>query len=152
MVCAFGVNLLAFWILGRVIGWGPPPAAACWPRRDEAPRRRLVVLALAGCGKPPSLNPGPSVRELAGPWRGRLALGGANARATLTIKEDGAYAGALHLESGDRPFTGAIVLARPGRLRYHGSIGDGSVVVTPPRATRDPAFRADGAEEEEPGA
>lgn len=91
----------------------------------------LVVLMLVGCAKPPPLNPGPSVRELAGTWRGRLAVGGANAAATLSIKEDGVYAGALHLAGGDRPFTGAIVLARPGRLRYHGSNGDGAVVVTP---------------------
>jgi hypothetical protein len=92
----------------------------------------LAVVVLAGCAKAPPVHPGPSVRELAGTWRGRLAVGAANAAATLTIKEDGLYAGMLHLEGGDRPFTGTIVAARPGRLRYHGSNGDGSVVVTPP--------------------
>jgi hypothetical protein len=92
----------------------------------------LVSLTIVGCAAAPPLHPGTSVREVAGTWRGRLAIGGANAAATVTIKEDGLYAGALHLEGGDRPFTGAIVLARPGRLRYHGTNGDGSVVVTPP--------------------
>ena len=92
----------------------------------------LAVVALAGCTKAPRVHPGPDVRELAGTWRGRLAVGAANAAATVAIKEDGVYAGALHLEGGDRPFTGAIVAARPGRLRYHGSHGDGSIVVTPP--------------------
>ena len=97
----------------------------------------LIVAVLAGCASPPPLHPGPSVRELAGTWRGRLAVGGANAAATLMITEDGAYTGTLHLEGGDRPFTGAIVVARPGRLRYHGTNGDGSVVVTPPNQPAD---------------
>jgi hypothetical protein len=94
--------------------------------------RACLVLALAGCATSPVRHPGPEVRELAGTWRGRLAIGGANAVATLTIAEDGAYAGALHLEAGDRPFSGTIVVARPGRLRYLGTHGDGSVFVTPP--------------------
>jgi hypothetical protein len=92
----------------------------------------LLVVVLTGCSTPPPLHPGPSVRELAGTWRGRLAIGAANGVATLAIKEDGTYAGMLHLEGGDRPFSGAIVQARPGRLRYLGTNGDGTVVVTPP--------------------
>ena len=91
----------------------------------------LVALLLVSCTPTPPLNPGPTVRELAGTWRGRLAFGGANAMATLLVKEDGTYTGTLHLEGGDRPFTGAIVTADPGRLRYRGTNGDGSIVVTP---------------------
>jgi hypothetical protein len=91
----------------------------------------LLVLAVAGCATKVTVEPGMNVRDLAGPWRGRLAIAGANATASLTIKEDGLYTGTLHLEVGDRPFTGAIVLARPARLRYHGTHGDGTVVVTP---------------------
>ena len=95
----------------------------------------VLGLAVAGCASTPAPEPGPSVRELAGPWRGRLAVADANATASLAIKEDGGYAGTMHLEVGDRPFTGAIVMARPGRLRYHGTNGDGTVVVTPRTAT-----------------
>jgi hypothetical protein len=91
----------------------------------------LLALALAGCTPPPRVHPGVSVRELAGTWQGRLATDGANAAATVAIREDGAYTGTLHLEGGDRPFTGAIVMVPPGQLRFHGTYGDGTVVVTP---------------------
>lgn len=92
----------------------------------------LLLLAGAGCAsRTPDTTP-PNVREIAGTWQGRLALGGANAPASVTIKEDGTLAGALHVEGGDRPFTGAIVVASPGRLRYLGTLGEGTVVVTPP--------------------
>ena len=54
----------------------------------------------------------------------------ANATATMTVKDDGSYVGALHFDGGeDRPFTGAIAVIRPGRLRYQGSHGNGIVAV-----------------------
>jgi hypothetical protein len=89
----------------------------------------LLAAASAGCA---TVAPAtvPSVRDLAGAWYGRLAIGPANAPATLTIRDDGVYAGALHLEGADdRPFGGTIVMARPGRLRYLGTHGDGMVLV-----------------------
>ena len=86
-------------------------------------------IALAGCSLAPTRDVA-SVRELAGQWRGRLALPLANAAATMTIDDNGSYRGALHFQGGeDRPFTGAIVVLRPGRLRYQGSHGNGSVMV-----------------------
>ena len=88
-----------------------------------------ATMALAGC----SLSSGHdvvTVRELTGAWRGRLALPLANAAATMTIDDNGSYRGALHFEGGeDRPFNGAIVVLRPGRLRYQGSHGNGLVMV-----------------------
>jgi hypothetical protein len=97
--------------------------------------RTLLVLAVAIAAAACSLLSSPEsvadVRELAGPWRGRLATQIANAAATMTIDEMGAYTGALHVEGGeDRPFAGAIVVVRPGRLRYQGSHGNGLVMLT----------------------
>jgi len=90
----------------------------------------LLVAATVGCATGSTAPSMTSVRELAGAWRGRLALGPANALATLTIRDDGGYAGALHVDgSEDRPFGGTIVIVRPGRLRYLGTHGDGTVVV-----------------------
>ena len=91
----------------------------------------LLIVALGGCSLVSTRDSIASVRELAGAWRGRLALQLANAAATMTIKEDGAYQGALHLDGGeDRPFNGAITILRPGRVRYQGSHGNGIVMVT----------------------
>jgi hypothetical protein len=89
-----------------------------------------LILITAGCSWKVTPDPLVKVRELAGTWEGRLALPAANARASLTIKEDGTYAGTMHLESGDRPFTGTMVESRD-RVRYHGTHGDGTVVATP---------------------
>ena len=91
----------------------------------------LAAVMLAGCSLLSTQPPVGTVRELAGAWQGRLALQLANAVATLSIKDDGTYQGALHLEGGeDRPFSGAIVIVRPGRVRYQGSHGNGIVTVT----------------------
>ena len=96
-------------------------------------RLALVLAAavmLTGCSAVSRQHPVASVQELAGDWHGRLALQLANATATLTIKENGAYQGALHLDGGeDRPFNGAIIVVRPGRVRYQGSHGNGIVVL-----------------------
>jgi len=95
--------------------------------------RLAVVIAasvLAGCALAATQEPAVTTRDLAGAWQGRLALQLANAAATLTIKEDGTYQGALHLDGGeDRPFSGAIVTVREGRLRYQGTHGNGLVMV-----------------------
>jgi hypothetical protein len=89
----------------------------------------LATVIVAGCSLASTQSPA-TVREIAGVWQGRLALQLANATATMTIKDDGAYRGALHLEGGeDRPFTGAIVIVRPGHMRYQGSHGNGFVML-----------------------
>jgi hypothetical protein len=93
-------------------------------------RALLGAVLLAGCSLVSTQQPVENVRELAGAWQGRLALQLANASATMTIKESGAYEGALHLDGGiDRPFSGAIVVTRPGRLRYQGTHGNGIVTL-----------------------
>ncbi len=96
-------------------------------------RLALVLAAsvmLIGCSVVSRQHPVASIHELAGDWHGRLALQLANAAATLTIKENGAYQGALHLAGGeDRPFNGAITVVRPGRVRYQGSHGNGMVML-----------------------
>ena len=89
-----------------------------------------VAAMLTGCSAVSRQHPVASVQELAGEWHGRLALQLANAAATMTIKENGAYQGALHLDGGeDRPFNGAITVVRPGRVRYQGSHGNGIVML-----------------------
>ena len=89
----------------------------------------LATAMIAGCALASTQTPA-TARELAGPWRGRMALEPANAIATLTIKDDGTYRGALHLAGGeDRPFSGAIVIVGRGRVRYQGSHGNGSVTL-----------------------
>jgi hypothetical protein len=96
-------------------------------------RLALVLAAavmLTGCSAVSRQHPVASVHELAGDWHGRLALQLANAAATMTIKENGAYQGTLHLEGGeDRPFNGAITVVRPGRVRYQGPHGNGIVML-----------------------
>jgi len=89
-----------------------------------------AVVILTSCSDVSRQHPVASVQELAGDWHGRLALQLANAAATLTIKANGAYQGALHLDGGeDRPFNGSITVIRPGRVRYQGSHGNGIVVL-----------------------
>jgi hypothetical protein len=89
----------------------------------------LATVMVAGCALASTQAPA-TVRELAGAWQGRMVLQLANATATLTIKDDGTYRGALHLAGGeDRPFSGAIVIVRPGRARYQGSHGNGFVML-----------------------
>lgn len=94
-------------------------------------RLALVVIMATACAVTSTAPPAVRVRDLAGTWHGRLAVHPGNAAASLTIKEDGTYAGTMHFERDERLFTGAIVEARPGRLRYLGSHGDGAVAVRP---------------------
>lgn len=91
----------------------------------------LVLALTAGCSVAPARDALPTLRDPTGTWRGRLAVPAANAATSLTINQDGSYAGTMHLERGDRPFTGAIVITAQGRLRYHGTFGDGSVQANP---------------------
>lgn len=103
----------------------------------------LTVL-LTGCTTAPASRSVGTLPELAGTWQGRFALRLANAAATMVIKEDGAYAGALHAEGGDRPFSGAIVMLPTGRLRYQGTNGNGIVMLAQHGATTTLRFVPDG--------
>jgi hypothetical protein len=104
----------------------------------------VVVIGAAACAATTTSSHVGTLRELAGTWQGRFALRLANAAATMEIKEDGAYAGALHTEAGERPFNGAIVRLPTGRLRYQGTHGNGIVLLTPGGTTTTLRFVPDG--------
>jgi len=95
------------------------------------PRRRLLrasVVALAlvsGCA---GLEATPAT-GLAGVWEGRSAGAGGSAPVRLIVKEDGSYLGTLTSAGEERILRGAIVEISPGRLRWSGNQGDGSVTV-----------------------
>lgn len=92
----------------------------------------VILMVAAGCSTAAGPASVPNLRDLAGAWHGRLAGPIGNAAASLAINDDGTYAGTMHFGGGDRPFTGTIVLTSHGRFRYLGTLGDGSLDVTPP--------------------
>jgi hypothetical protein len=65
-------------------------------------------------------------------------------RANLTLQPDGRYAGYLHLDDGDRPFTGTIVTFGPRGGRYAGTDGEGIVTVRRERGHAMLVFVPDG--------
>ena len=71
---------------------------------------------------------------------GRLGRG----RANLTLQPDGPNAGYLHLDDGDRPFTGTIVTFGPRGGRYAGTDGEGIVTVRRERGHAMLVFVPDG--------
>lgn len=91
--------------------------------------RRVLVLSglmVVGCA---TTVPVQSVSELAGEWQGRVSSPAGHAVAALTVGADGAFKGTMFLLGGDRSFRGAIVVVRPGQVRYQGTDGDGTVRV-----------------------
>jgi len=94
----------------------------------RARRLRLVAaLLLGGCASLSSAVPIPNTQTLAGTWRGRVSGFTGHAMAVMTIAETGAYTGTMFLEVGDKPFQGAIVVVDPRRVRYGGTLGNGTV-------------------------
>jgi hypothetical protein len=88
----------------------------------------MVVIAVAGCA---SLTPPPSPADpvaLTGTWHGRVSGIAGNGMAVLTVQPDGNYSGTIFLETGDRPFHGAITVIDAHRVRYQGSMGTGRVI------------------------
>jgi hypothetical protein len=89
-----------------------------------------VVIALGasvvGCARGVVVR---RVDELAGEWKGRRFGPVGNAPAALTVAATGAYTGVTYLDAGDRTFHGALVVVRPGEIRYQGSDGTGAVRV-----------------------
>jgi hypothetical protein len=99
------------------------------------PRRLALLLTLAlvtGCATAcAELTPKPSPPEqvaLTGTWHGRVSGIAGNGMAVLTVQPDGNYAGTIFLETGDRPFHGAITVIDAHRARYQGSMGTGRVI------------------------
>jgi hypothetical protein len=86
----------------------------------------IVLIAITGCASwtPP---PAPDQGSLAGTWHGRVSGIAGNGMAVLTILHDGNYSGTIFLETGDRPFHGAITVIDAHRARYQSSVGTGRV-------------------------
>ena len=87
----------------------------------------LASLALAGCTSVYSPMVIPNTQMLAGAWHGRVSGYAGHAMAVMTIADTGVYAGTMFLEVGDKPFQGAIVVVGPRRVRYQGTLGNGTV-------------------------
>lgn len=103
---------------------------------------RLVaaVLALVGCA---AIAPIHGADELAGEWHGRVSGPAGHARAVLVVGPTGAYQATMYLDGGDRAFHGALMVVRPGQVRYQGSDGNGTVRVTDENGRRRLGFLRD---------
>jgi hypothetical protein len=104
----------------------------------------VTIMALAagslGCASVVAVE---RVDELKGDWKGRRFGPIGNAPAAMTVAASGAYTGMTYLDGGDRPFHGALVVVRPGQIRYQGSDGAGAVHVSEERGRRVLKFRRD---------
>jgi hypothetical protein len=87
----------------------------------------LAAVLLGGCASLPPAVAIPNTQSLAGAWHGRVSGFAGHAMAVMTIAETGAYAGTMFLEVGDKHFEGAIVVVDPRRVRYQGTLGNGTV-------------------------
>jgi hypothetical protein len=91
---------------------------------------RPIVLALAilalGCA---ARAPIASVADLRGEWKGRVSNPVGQASAAMAVGENGQFRGVMFLDGGDRSFHGALVVVRPGQVRYQGTDGNGTVRV-----------------------
>ena len=79
-----------------------------------------TVLFALGCA---SAAPISSVADLTGEWRGRISSPKGHAPAAMATAADGGFKGTMFL--GDRSFRGALVVVRPGHVRYLGTDGNG---------------------------
>jgi hypothetical protein len=107
---------------------------------------RIIVIIMAltavsvGCASVVAVQ---RVDELKGEWKGRRFGPVGNAPAAMTVAANGAYTGMTYLDGGDRPFHGALVVVRPGQIRYQGSDGTGAVHVSEEGGRRVLKFRHD---------
>jgi len=98
---------------------------------NPRPARTILALAtlVAGCT---SLPPPTSIdvpASLAGTWRGRMTGPTGSAPVLLTIQDDGSYHGILYVEPTYREIGGVISVIGPGRTRYGGTEGNGTVTL-----------------------
>ena len=104
----------------------------------------VVVMALTaislGCAGVVAVQ---RVEELNGEWKGRRFGPVGNAPAAMVVAANGAYTGVTYLDGGDRSFHGALVVVRPGQIRYQGSDGSGAVHVSVEGGRRVLKFRRD---------
>jgi hypothetical protein len=102
----------------------------------------ITVLALASvaCARVVTVR---RVDELAGEWKGRRVGPVGNAPAAMAVAANGGYTGVIYFDAGDRPFHGALVVVRPGQIRYQGSDGTGVVHVSEKGGRRVLEFRRD---------
>jgi hypothetical protein len=89
----------------------------------------VAVTLVAGCTSLPPSKPIGHIASLAGTWRGRMTGPTGNAPIVLTIQDDGSYHGILYVEPTYREIGGAISVIGPGRIRYEGSDGNGTVTL-----------------------
>ena len=107
--------------------------------------RRLLSATLLALGLLPGcagLEARPAT-GLAGAWEGRSAGAAGAAPVRLVVKEDGTYLGTLTTAGEERVLRGAIVELSPGRLRWSGNQGDGSVTVVNREGRRMLRFQRD---------
>ena len=95
------------------------------------PARAILVFTtlVAGCASLPSSTPIDSLASLAGNWRGRMTGPTGSAPVLLTIQDDGSYHGILYVEPTYREIGGVISVIGPGRTRYGGTEGNGTVTL-----------------------
>ena len=79
-------------------------------------------LTLSACA---TVVPIRTIDDVAGQWDGHVSSPAGNARATMTIVASGDYSGTIGLDQGERRFRGALVVVRPGEVRYQGTEGNG---------------------------
>ena len=96
-----------------------------WLRRSAI--GLVLTLSSAGCAGGVAIQ---GVDELKGEWKGRRFGPVGNAPASMIVGEGGAYKGVTFLDGGDRAFHGALVVVRPGQIRYQGSDGMGTVRIS----------------------
>jgi len=100
-----------------------------------------LALAALGCA---TAAPIQAVGELAGEWKGRVSSPAGHALAAMAIAADGGFKGTMFLDSGDRSFHGALVVVRPGHVRYQSTDGNGTVRISEENARRVLKFLRDG--------
>jgi hypothetical protein len=104
-----------------------------------------LLLVTTGCATTLAPLPaGEGTRSLAGTWHGRLLGPLGHATASMTVREDGTYTGTMFLDVGDREFNGVIIAVAPGRARYQGTDGNGTVRLREQHGRRVLRFVPDG--------
>jgi hypothetical protein len=99
-----------------------------------------AVLFALGCA---STVPISSVADLTGEWKGRISNPRGHAPAAMAIGADGGFKGTMFLEGGDQSFRGALVVVRPGQVRYQGTDGNGTVRISEENGRRVLRFLRD---------
>src|SRR2546428_3856370 len=84
------------------------------------------ALLLGSCASLHSPVAIPNTQTLAGAWHGRVSGFAGHAMAVMTVADTGADAGTMFLETRGKHFEGAIVVVDPRRVRYQGTLGDGT--------------------------